>query len=285
VRNRSVLAVLVVSLLLGLSPLAADPVIRHGIDIFTTTANGTTSYDFAQNPIPAGFFCKGSKAFTSRVALKGLPLATGTPGQLWDTDTIIERLDDAAFDARGVAVTRIQMRALSLVSIAPIKTACGSFHVYVSLGGKQRVTTMNIYRTQEGGGNFVAPLAVNARLTFIPVKPGRNKAAQKLALDGSFTFPASPLPWSHAGSAMAKRIGSVIVDTNGDLIPDTALPATSNFSPGSSPDRLRLNKVDYYGDCPDPCAGPTCHLDPSTGKEHCTYPTWPYYCGLPTYCQ
>jgi hypothetical protein len=286
VRNRSVLAVLVASLLLGLSPLAADPVIRHGIDIFTTTADGTTSYDFAQNPIPAGFFCKSSKAFTSRVALKGLPLATGKPGQLWDTDTIIERLDDAAFDANGAAVTRIRMRALSLVSIAPIKTACGSFHVYVSLGGEQRVTTMNIYRTQEGGGNFVAPLAVNARLTFIPVKPGRNKAARKLALDGSFTFPAaSPLPWSHAGSAMAKRIGSVIVDTNGDLIPDTTLPSTSNFSAGSSPDRRTLNKWADGGNCPDLCSGPTCHTDPSTGKEHCTYPTWPYYCGDIMPCQ
>lgn len=276
-RNRSVLAVLVVSLLLGLSPLAADPVIRHGIDIFTTTTDGSTYYDFAQNPIPAGFFCKGSQAFTSRVALKGLPLATGIPGQLGNADTIIERLDDAPFDANGAAVTRTQMRALSLVSIAPIKTACGSFHVYVSLGGEQRVTTMNIYRTQEGGGNFVAPLAVNARLTFIPVKPGRNKAAQKLALDGSFTFPASPLPWSHAGGAMAKRIGSVVVDTNGDLIPDTALPAPSNFSPGSSPDRFTLNKA-YYGDCPDPCAGPVCHTDPSSGEEHCTYPYRSGYC-------
>ena len=190
------------------------------------------------------------------MALKGLPLVTGTPGQLWDTDTIIERLDDATFDARGTAVTRIQMRALSLVSIAPIKTACGSFHVYVSLGGKQRVTTMNIYRTQESGGNFVAPLAVNARLTFIPVKPGRNKAAPKLALDGSFTFPASPLPWSHAGSAMAKRIGSVVVDTNGDLIPDTPLPATSNFLAGPSPERSLATKL-YYGEC-DPCPVQTC---------------------------
>jgi hypothetical protein len=272
VRNRSVLALLVVSLLLGLSPLAADPVIRHGIDIFTTTTDGTTYYDFAQNPIPAGFFCKGSKAFTSRVALKGLPLATGTPGQLGNADTIIERLDDAAFDARGAAVTRIQMRALSLVSIAPIKTACGSFHVYVSLGGKQRVTTMNIYRTQEGGGNFSAPLAVNARLTFIPVKPGRNKAAGKLTLDGGFTFPASPLPWSLTDGAMAKRVGSVLVDTDGDLIPDAQLPAISNFSAGSSPDHFTLNK--FYSQCPDYCAETTCHTDPSTGKAHCTYPTY-----------
>jgi hypothetical protein len=54
------------------------------------------------------------------------------------------------------------------------------FHVYVSLGGPQRVTAMSIHRTQEGGGSFVAPLAVNARLTFVSVKPPRNQGARKL---------------------------------------------------------------------------------------------------------
>ena len=205
--------------------MAADTVIQRGIDIFTTTGDGKTFYDFAQNPIPAGFFCKGSKAFTGRVAFKGLPLDDRDPGQLRDADTVIERLDDAVFDANGIAVTRIQFRALSLVSIAPIKTACGAFHVYVSLAGKQRVTTMRILRTQEGGGNFVAPLAVDARMTFIPVKPARNKAARKLELDGSFTFPANPMPWSVADGEMAKRIGPVVVDTNGDLTPDTSCSA------------------------------------------------------------
>jgi hypothetical protein len=277
VRNRSILAALVCSFLLGLSPLAADSTIQRGIDIFTTAGDGRTSYDFAQSPIPAGFFCKDSKPFTGRVTFKGLPLTTGTPGQLWDADTVIERLDDAVFDANGTAATRIQFRALSLVSTAPIKTACGAFHVYVSLGGKQRVTTMNIYRTQEGGGNFVAPLAVNTRVTFIPVKPARNKAARKLELAADFTFPASPLPWSFPAGARAKRMGSVIVDTNGDLTPDTLLPGTSNFSPGSSPDHF-MSKL-YYGECPDPCAmQPSCHTDPSTGKIHCTTPTWPPNC-------
>jgi hypothetical protein len=281
VRKGSVLAVLVCSLLLGLSPLAADSTIQRGIDIFTTPDDGRTYYDFAQSPIPAGFFCKGSKPFTDRVAFKGLPLTTGTPGQLWGSDTVIERLDDASFDANGTAVTRIQFRALSLVSIAPIKTACGAFHVYVSLGGKQRVTTMNIYRTQEGGGNFVAPLAVNTRLTFIPAKPTRNKAARKLELVANFTFPAIPLPWSFPEGAQAKRIGSVVVDTNGDLTPDTVLPGTSNFSASSSPGRP-MAKIYEYGGCPE-CPEYTCHLDPSTGKEHCSYSSLPPYC-QPTVC-
>jgi hypothetical protein len=263
VRNRTVLTVLVLSLLLGFSPLVADPMIQRGIDVFTTAADGKTFYDFADRPIPAGFFCKGSKAFTGRVALKGLPLTTEIPGQLSGADTVVERLDDAVFDDKGVAVTRLQFRALSLVSVAPVKTACGAFHVYVSLGGKQRVTTMNILRTQEGGGDFVAPLAVDVRMRFVPVKPARHKGARKLELTGSVTFPANPLPWSLPAVTKAKRIGPVVVDTNGDLAPDTLLPGTSNFSPGQSPDRPWTNKG--YCSC---CPGELCHAN--SGEMHCT---------------
>lgn len=270
-RSRSIFAALVVSFLFGLSPLAADSLIQRGIDVFTTPADGKTYYNFAQSPLPAGFFCKSSKPFAGRVALKGLPLATETPGQLWGGDTVIERLDDAAFDAKGRAVTRIQFRALSLVSIAPIKTVCGSYHVYVSLGGQQRVTAMSIYRTQENGGSFVAPLAVDARMTFVPVKPARNKVTRKLEVTGSFTFPPKSLPWSFASGATTKRIGAVVVDTNGDLKPDTQLPATSNFAPGRSP---ASNK---YLDQPCPCLEETCHVY-SLEEEHCYFPRLPPYC-------
>lgn len=284
-RKRDILAALVCSSLLGLSPLAAaDSTIQRGVDMFSTRADGKTFYDFAQNPIPAGFFCKGSKPFTGRVAFKGLPLTTGTPGQLSDTDTVIERLDDAVFDATGTATTRIQFRALSLVSIAPLKTGCGAFHVYVSLKGTQRVTTMKIYRTQDAGGNFSAPLAANTRVTFIPVnQPARNKAARKLELASDFTFPDTPLPWRYSAGARPKGLGPVIVDTDGDLTPDTLLPSTTNFLAGSSPDRF-MTKVDsYYFTC-DPCAVQTCHTDPSTGKQHCSVPYWGPSCGERTYC-
>jgi hypothetical protein len=275
------LTVLGFSFLLGLSPLAADPVIQRGIDVFTTLS-GEASYDFAFEPIPAGFFCKRSAAFTGKVKFRGVPLATDAPGKLWGADTVIERLDDAAFNAKGVAKTRIQFRALSLASVAPIKTACGNFHVYVSLAGPQRVTTMKIRRTEEGGGTFVAPLAVDARMTFIPVKPARAKAARKLELLGSFTFPAQPIPWSFAAGPETKRIGAAIVDTNGDLTPDTRLSGTSNFLPGQSPDRLQTKY--YYGECPS-CVRQTCHTDPSTGKFHCTTEPVPPGCFTPMqYC-
>jgi len=269
VRNRGILLAALAVVLLAAPLAAAEPVIHRGVDTFTTIASGTTFYDFAQNPIPAGFFCKSSAPFTGRVTLKGLPLETGAPGQLHGADTVIERLDDATFDASGTAVTRIQFRALSLVSVAPIKTACGSYHVYVSLAGKQRVTTMRINRTQENGGTFSAPLAVNAKMAFIPVKP--QKSARKLELTGSFTFPATPISWSTTGGAATKRLGgSVLVDTNGDLAPDTVFSGSTNFWPGWSPD----GSMEKLTSGRRICEPESCHTDPTTLEEHCTGPIY-----------
>ncbi len=269
-----VLAAFAVALLVALPLLAVDTVIHRGVDTFTTTSNGTTFYDFAHHPIPAGFFCKSSAAFTSRVTLKGLPLETGAPGQLHGADTVIERLDDAVFDSTGTAVTRIQFRALSMASIAPIKTACGSFHVYITLAGKQPETTMRIIRTSEGGGHFLAPIAANVRLTFIPVKPSPDKGARKLALNSSITFPASPIPWSTTGGAATKRVGSVLVDTNGDLTPDTLLFGSTGFWPGWKPGHTK-----YASKSCTVCEPASCHTD--SGEEHCTgdvVACYPYNC-------
>jgi hypothetical protein len=279
VRNRGVLlAALAIALLAGLSPLAAaDTVIHRGIDSFTTTANGKTFYNFAKNPIPAGFFCKSSAAFTDRVTLKGLPLETGAPGQLHGGDTVVERLDDAIFDDSGTAVTRVRFRALSLVSIKPIKTACGDFHVYLSLAGKQRATTMRIYRTSENGGNFVAPLAVDARMTFIPVRPAKDGNERKLELTARVTFPAVPIPWSLTAGASTKRLGSVLVDTDGNLTPDTVLSGSSNFWPGWLPNASRTKVI--QGKSCTLCEPASCHTN--SGEEHCTgnvYACYPSNC-------
>ena len=59
--RKVVLAALVLAFLVGLSPLAADPAIRRGIDVFTTVDNGKTFYSFADNPIPAATSCSLSK--------------------------------------------------------------------------------------------------------------------------------------------------------------------------------------------------------------------------------
>jgi hypothetical protein len=235
----------------------ADSVVKPGIDAFTTVGRGFTYYSFTKNPIPAGFFCDSSETFTGRVALRGLPLETGIPGQLKTTDTIIERLDEAVFDAQGVAKTRIRFRALSMVSIAPIKTSCGDFHVYVTLDGQQPVTRMRIVRSQPDGGTFRAPLAAKVRLTFVPVQ---GTDPRRLELKGSVIFPGKPIPWTFADGKALTQLGSAVVDTNGDLRPDTRLPGMSNFMAGYLPQGPRPTKL---GGCV--C---TCHFD--GGEEHCT---------------
>ncbi|HEX6902123.1 MAG TPA: hypothetical protein VF789_20570 [Thermoanaerobaculia bacterium] len=253
---------LAVVLLLGMCHLAiADPAIKPGIDVFTTVGKGFTYYDFSKNPVPASFFCDSSSPFTGRVALKGLPIETGIPGQLQNSDTIIERLDEAVFDANGVAETRIRFRALSMVSIAPIKTSCGAYHVYVTLDGKQPVTKMRILRSQPDGGTFRATLAAKVRLTFVPV---RGTDHRKLELKGSVRFPVKPIPWTFPNHEILKPMGSAVVDTNGDLRPDTRLPGTSNFTAGVPPKGLSsISKAGIGGDCY--C---TCHA--ASGEQHCT---------------
>lgn len=261
-KSNTALAVLVLALVAGSLPLAAAPVIQRGIDVFTTVDNGKTFYDFADDPIPAGFFCKGSPPFAGRLELKGLPLETEFPGQLRGADTVIERLDDAAFDANGTAVTRVQFRALSLVSSVPVQTPCGAFHVYVSLAGEQRPTTMHIYRTHERGGSFVAPLAVDARLRFVPTS---GRGARPLELTGAFTFPATSLPWSFEPGPGGKQVGPVVTDTNGDLVPDTRLGGTSNFAAGWPPEGLGFVETGCFQ-----CEPETCHE--YEGKMHCSGP-------------
>ena len=236
------------------SAFAADRVIQNGIDVWATTNDGSTYIDFAKNPIPAGFFCSGSAPFTGRVALRGEPVVTGTPGALGATDTIIQRLDDAAFDKRGVAVTRIQVRALSLKSLAPIETACGNFRATASLDGVQPVTRMVITRENEKGGRFSAPLALNVKMRFQPF--GR-VSGETFELPVAVRFPGTlRVPWQ-TKTVAPEPAGFVLVDTDGDRVADTYLPGTSNFTAGSS--RGAIEK------------GYTCHLDPDTGKQHCYY--------------
>jgi len=256
-----------VGFLLGMSHLAgADPSIKPGVDVFATI--GGTYYDFSKNPIPAGFLCDSSRTFTGRVALKGIPLETGHPGQLRKTDTIIERLDEAVFDAYGAAETRIRFRALSMASIAPIKSPCGAFHVYVTLDGKQPVTKMRIHRSQADGGTFRAPLAANVRLTFVPV---RGTSPRKLQLKGNVAFRGKPIPWTFPDGEVLKQMGSAVVDTNGDLRPDTWLPGTSNFTAGIPPQGLRSSRLEKW-ECY--C---TCHEE--QGEQHCTMvSTGPVHC-------
>ncbi|HEX3128189.1 MAG TPA: hypothetical protein VH394_12740 [Thermoanaerobaculia bacterium] len=157
-----------------------------------------------------------------------------------------------------MATTRIQVRALSLKSVAPISTSCGKFDLSMSLDGAQPTTRMRIIRDNDNGGRFFAPLALNTKVTFTPV----GRAGETLELAQPVRFAATPnVPW-HAKTAAPMPAGFVLVDTDGDRMPDTYLPGTSNFIAGSGrpakPGVVKIQFTEY---------GTYCHA--GDGCQHC----------------
>jgi len=255
---KKVLLITVLCLIAAAPVFAANVAIRNGIDIWTTKADGRTHYDFASNPIPSGFFCASSSPFTDIVFFKGSPIATSTPGALGRTDTIVQRLDDVAFEKSNVATTRIQLRALSLVSMYPVKTSCGSFNVKATLDGDQPITRMRIFRESAAGGRYVAPLALNVKMVFTPVD---NPSARPLVLRKAIQFRAAPgTTWTAKPAAgLVTHEGFVKVDTDGDGAPDSFLEGTTaNFSAAGNPFAKMANGNCHCADggctemhCPD----------------------------------
>lgn len=233
--------------LLALPSAAADNVIYKGIDLFRTPSDGTSFMDFSQQPIPAGFFCTGSKPFTATVPWRGVPVATGLPGELRQTDTIVQRLDDAVFNEKGIANTRIQVRVLQLESLRPIETSCGNYNVRVMLDGPQPVSSMRIERLNQYGGRFTAYLSIRTKFVFTPVSGlGRQLELQAHEV----RFPPNPrFGWAFRTNAKKAldRNSTVLVDTNFDSLADTALPGTSNFVAGWS----SLNAQELPSECHD----------------------------------
>jgi hypothetical protein len=213
------------------SPALADPgTVRKGIDAWSTV-EGQTHTSFAKNPIPAGFFCEQSKPFTGTIDLKGVPLATRPAQALGMVDTVVSRLDDAVFDEKGVATTRIRLTALSLASVKPVQTECGAYDVKVTLAGKQPTTTMRIVRTNERGGRYEAPLALDVRLVFTPVQG--SKGARRELVSRIDLGPGTSSVWTYA--ARPRYQGPIWIDADGNGRPDMQVRGDSNFLAGVSP--------------------------------------------------
>jgi hypothetical protein len=224
----TLLVVLAILCLAAAPAFAAGPVLR-GIDAWKTVPEATYA-NLVNNPLPAGFLCNEFPGFTGYIYLKGVPLMSDQ-GLLPRTDTIVERLDDAVFNKRGVALTRARVRALQLTGVETFRTVCGEFKVDVTLDGEQPLSTMRIVRTNNKGGRYSVPLAVNTKIIFTRV----DNEAEQFEFADHVVFEPNPLnAWSYRKfSQVGKRIAtSIMVDTDWDGTPDTRLPAQSNFVPG-----------------------------------------------------
>jgi len=211
-------------------PLSAQ-IIEQGTDLWRTRGDGSTYASFAIEPLPADFFCQGSSPFAGKIIFRGAPVATEPAGVLGVTDTVIHRLDDAEFNANGVAVTRIQMKAMTFEGVGLLRNECGAFRVGVELNGEQPITEMKIVREEENGGRFIAPIHVNVNITFTPVDHG----GETLLVPRELRFGASPQAvWSTRPDVGFTEAGEFQVDTDNDGVVDTFLPGTSRaFFAGS----------------------------------------------------
>jgi hypothetical protein len=256
--------------------MAADSVIQSGIDLWQTKGDGTTYAKFDKNPIPAGFFCPKSERFTGRIVFQGAPIVTENAAALRGADTIVHRLDDAVFNKRGIATTRIQLRAMTFQSVKPLQTACGAFNATLRLEGEQPITRMRIVRESEDGGRFSAPIWANVKIAFAPVD---RPTTEIFEIPVQVRFP--PLlnqRWVSPDPAQVKPAAAFVkVDTNGDSRIDTFLPGTSNFAAGfktrPASGIQSATAAILYQDVTDIPFEADCHADPC--GVHCPSGVYP----------
>jgi len=217
--------------------------IAPGIDLWVTPGDGTSSYDFASQPIPAGFFGLGSDAFAGRVSFVGDPDGLGN-ASIRPTDTIVERLATALVSACPSEDTvSIEIRALSLVSLGPITVTYGGggtpelwdLHVCLSSTFAQAEGSMTIRRDCDDGGTYDSILPVTPKFIFTR----RNDSAIR-TLDDETTF---TLLGNGCWVEMAEANLNVITappglvvdgDCNGSSDSPIAV-GTTNFTPGLVP--------------------------------------------------
>jgi hypothetical protein len=200
-----------------------------GFDIWRTAGDGNTFYSMEKQPIPSGFFCEDSAAFTGTLYFEGVPIETYPEGVLGKADTIIERLDFAPYDENGLTYSRMVARALNLKA-QPFENECGTWDVDVSLAKSQPVTQVTYARGEENYGHFSADLVLNFRMTF--TLRGKENVKRELVRTihfSSFTEIPYAVEIRSEGFQTEKRAGvdGVSFDSNGDGIPDTQL----NFAP------------------------------------------------------
>ncbi|MCH8146690.1 MAG: hypothetical protein IH987_01675 [Planctomycetes bacterium] len=151
-----------------------NPGVKPGHDLFVTDA---AIHDFAETPLPADFFGTGSDPFAESVNFVGDPIGNYNGFDVEDTDTIIERLEDANFvEVVSSDTIDIELVALSLKSNQPIEvtfnggTSSKFYDIVISLSPSvPSLGTMTINRTTCAGGNYEASIDVVPFFTFTEV--------------------------------------------------------------------------------------------------------------------
>jgi hypothetical protein len=231
--QRSGIALFAVVALAAVPALAQD-VITRGTDSWKTAGDGSSYTDLS---LPAGFLDKNCAAFQGRVILAGVPIVTSPPDAFYGGDTLVERLDDAVFDAKGVATTNIIVRGLHFQVVDPLKTDCGDWSADVGLDKQQTVTQMTIVREDASGGYFTAPIAVDVVWTFTRSSDG---AVRTLSTSNVLTSDEKS-PWQSGTCSKAAAVNrrAPLIDAHNHGKPALKVASVSRgFNPGYGPNCL-----------------------------------------------
>lgn len=220
-------------------PVAADPAVIKGLDIWYTPSGGA----IVTVNIPAGFFCGGNSAAQTRtVSLKGRALVTNPAGKIAPGDTVVDREADIPFNLNGglKGIGNLRIRALDLVSVQDFTVSCPGgltqvFGTEVSLNGAQGLGTIEIRKPALNArfGRFDASFPVAGKVRFV----NRANGARTGFLPDNATITTLDACWSHdPGPGAVVCAGPVTIDTDGNrviTVADHTSPyCTSNFFPG-----------------------------------------------------
>lgn len=258
--------------LLSAPAAMAQPIIKAGTDVLQTLGGNGTVYSFANNPLPAGFFCPGSAPFTGKIQLAGQSVLTKPAGVAAQADTVLERLADANLlggsDAVPVVVRAMSLRGLGSIDVLCPNTGLTRFRVDACTCGEQPITKIEISLEDPacGCGTFSGEIALNVCLSFTNTTTGD--------VLGPVSRPVSlkvdKSNWCQkAGNGATNIAEAYHVATTCGYEDYLAVPATANFHPGwdCASSTSGLSCLDLYGHLT------TCHSSfGQADHDHCINP-------------
>lgn len=271
-------------------PVVVIDSVPAGFDFWQTLGSGATQYSFDRDPLPAGFFCPGSKAFTGTIRFEGVPLASDPPGILGTTDTILERLDEAVFNQDGLAQSRVVMRALQLRGIDPVKTPCGTWTATAGLTGDQPVSHMTFRRTSKRGGEFDADLRIKVEVLFTNARSGETRRITRLVhlpTTTSTAFTCQARPTSTTTTTGATRVYLVGQATAGSTSPSPSpspSPQPIDMDPNGCIVGTKCETTDHNGNGRLDCMYVYSWHDPLASGNEAHFTTPPCELGYRQFC-
>jgi hypothetical protein len=239
--KRAVVAAAVVA---ALALFAGDArAVAPGFDLFQTDPEQNVFKFTGKYAIPAGFFAPDSQPFEGEVNFGGEQLFSFMGNQVGNADTVVERTAEATPGPNGTAgdAAPIEVRALSLVSIAPIEvvtsqgTQLWDVHAQVS-GSRPSTGSIKLTQSSPNGGTLDSQVTVYPAFTFTRLSDGVTKVLDVGALpDGQ--RPDDPItaqgtPWRLGCVAPALNVPALNAGFCGGQPPAGGTVLTIEQGPG-----------------------------------------------------